>query len=622
MEPSATPTRPLLIYDGDCAFCSLWVEHWQRLTGAQVRYAPFQDVEHDFPNIRHETFEAGVQLVMPSGVVFRNANAVFRLMTFAPRRGWLLRLYQYVPGFAPVSEFAYRTIGRHRDFGYHATQLLWGDDIGPHHFDAVRWLFLRGIGLIFLIAFLSFGVQALGLVGSGGILPAANYVERIQATFTGVDRWLNYPTLMHLNTSDAFLQFLSFGGAIIAALVVLGVLSAPGLLLCWAFYLSIVTAGQTFMSFQWDILLLETGFLSIFLGGWWPLVRRRRPPSLLVLYLLRWLLFRLMLGSGVVKLLSEDPTWRNLTALDYHYWTQPIPNPMAWYAAQLPDWFHRLSVAGTFVIELAVPFLFFAPRRLRFVGGALTVALQLLIILTGNYTFFNWLTIVLCIPLFDDSFLSRFTPRRWRTPPERIIHSPRGWLRQAGLVIVAAVILFSTGVRFGSTLANRNLVADLPGPLADFVNVSYRLRIAGGYGLFATMTTRRPEIIVEGSDDGETWLAYEFPYKPGDLDRPPPFVAPHQPRLDWQMWFAALRGSYRNADWTVSFARRLLDGKPDVLALLATNPFPDAPPRYIRMQIMEYGFTDAETRAETGHWWTRGEAREYLPPVSLENFGS
>jgi predicted DCC family thiol-disulfide oxidoreductase YuxK len=620
-DTTTQPERPRLIYDGDCAFCGLWVTHWQALTGDRIEYVPFQQVEHEYPHISHETFERGVQFVQPNGSIYRNAEAVFRLVQPVPRRGWLLTLYQHLPGFAPITEAVYAWIGRHRDFAYHATKLLWGNALGPHTFDLTRALFVRGMGIIYLIAFVSFGVQLMGLIGSGGILPAARYIERIQATYPGFERWLYYPTLAHLNSSDAFLQFLSYGGAVAAALAVLGIFSGPALIVCWLFYISLQVAGQGFMSFQWETLLLETGFLAIFLGGWWPLIRQRRPPSLLVIYLLRWLLFRLMFGSGLGKLLSGDPTWLNLTALEYHYWTQPIPNPIAWYVHQLPAWFHQFSVASMLFIELVVPFLFFAPRRLRFIGGLLTIGLQLAILTTGNYTYFNWLTIVLCIPLFDDPFFRRFVPQRLLGNPALMLAHRRHPLRRLGLALVAVVVLFTTGVRFGTRLASRNLTEDLPAPLAEAVNISYRLRIAGGYGLFTTMTTRRPEIIVEGSNDGETWLAYTFPYKPGDLRRPPPFVAPHQPRLDWQMWFAALGGSYRNADWTTAFARRLLDGKPDVLALLETNPFPDAPPRYIRMQIMDYGFTDAATRAQTGYWWTRGSAREFLPVVSLESYG-
>jgi len=485
MDEATTEQRPLLIYDGDCDFCGLWITHWRRLTGDSVSYAPFQQVEHDFPQISHETFERGVQLVMPDGTIYRNAEAVFRLVQPAPRRGWGLWMYQHIPGFRPVSETVYRWIGQHRDFAYHATKLLWGNHLGPHSYHVVRWLFLRGMGIIYLIAFLSFGSQALGLVGSGGILPAAGYVARIQATYSGLERWLYYPTLAHLNSGDAFIQGLSYGGAAIALLVILGVFSAPGLLLLWLFYLSISVIGQNFMSFQWDTLLLEAGFLAIFLGGWWPLARRQRPPSLLVIYLLRWLLFRLMFGSGLVKLLSNDPTWRSLTALDYHYWTQPIPNPIAWYVNQLPDWFHQMSVAATFVVELAVPFLYFAPRRLRFVGGALTIALQLLIILTGNYTFFNWLTIVLCLPLFDDQLLSRSARWRQAAAVEPLRRTRRPLPRHVGLLLAALILLFTSSVRFGSTLASRNLVEVLPQPLADVVNASYRLRITGGYGLFA-----------------------------------------------------------------------------------------------------------------------------------------
>lgn len=619
--------KPILIYDGDCAFCALWIAHWQRLTGDAVEYAPFQEVEGRYPQISHETFERGVQLVMPDGTIYRNAEAVFRLMQIAPtaagrRRRWMLWAYQDIPGFAAISEFNYRTIARHRDFGYWITQLWWGKHIGPHSYILTRWLFLRGLALIYLIAFGSLAVQILGLVGSGGILPAANFLGRMAANVPEPLRYLQFPTLAWLNSSDGFLQFLCYGGMGLALLLLFDLAPAITAFLCWLFYSSLMVVGQNFLSFQWDILLLETGFLAFLFAPSYliPRYRAMRQPSLIMTYLYRWLLFRLMFSSGAIKLLSEDPVWRDLTALDYHWWTQPIPNLIAWYMAQLPQWVGQAGVTFTFVVELGVPFLYFLPRRPRFVGALLTVALMILIMLTGNYTFFNLLTIVLCIPLLDDDLLRKWLPGRFvqrvlghALPPHRSV------VRGALITLLAAFILFTSGLRFFG-LFSQNLGADLPTALTDLANATYRARIVGGYGLFANMTTARPEIVIEGSNDGQTWLPYEFYYKPTDIYEPPVFVAPHQPRLDWQLWFAALGQTYERSPWFVSFARRLLTGAPDVLALIKVNPFPDAPPRFLRATLMDYGFTDIETRDLIGAWWTRRNPRVFLLEISLESF--
>jgi predicted DCC family thiol-disulfide oxidoreductase YuxK len=628
-------TSPLLIYDGDCAFCSKWITHWGKLTQGRVRFAPFQEVERDYPDISHATFEHGVQLVMPDGTVYRNAEAVFRLVHDTPRRAWLLWCYQHVPGFRPVTEFGYSTIARHRDFGYWATQILWGDP-GPHTFILTRWLFLRLLGVIFLIAFGSLAVQMTGLVGSGGILPIGSLLERAGNAYQGADRFLRLPTLLWLDSSNTVLQFLCVGGMALSLLLIFDVLTAPVMLLMYLFYLSLVTAGQTFMTFQWDNLLLEVGFLAIFLAGisLIPRLRNRRQPSLVVIYLFRWLLFRLMLGSGMVKLLSGDPTWRDLTALHYHFYTQPIPNVIAWYVAQLPQWALSAGVLFNFLAELIAPLLYWAPRRIRFVGGFLTIMLQLGIFLTGNFTFFNLLTIVLCIPLFDDQFLRHFVPRRISIPLiETALPAHPSWPRRIGLALLTIFIVglsyyrfMPTVVGFVSEITHTHLDSPtantLPTPLIQVANTAYRLRMVGSYGLFATMTTSRPEIIVEGSNDGETWLAYEFHYKIQDVDQPPPWVEPHQPRLAWQLWFAALGGNYQNVDWFPAFAHRLLQGAPDVLALLAKNPFPDAPPKYLRATIQDYQFTTAAERAQTGAWWKVGPPRDFLPVITLDSFGS
>ena len=394
--------------------------------------------------------------------------------------------------------------------------------------------------------------------------------------------------------------------------LVAGLAPMPCLALLWLFYLSLVVVGRDFLGFQWDNLLLETGLLAIFFAPlqWLPRPSRESPPSRLFIWLLRLLLFKLMFSSGCVKLLSGDPNWRSLTALKFHYQTQPLPPWTAWYANQLPLWFQKVSCAITLGIELGAPFLIFAPRRLRLAGAALLAGLQLLILLTGNYTFFNWLTLALCLLLLDDFTPGKFLPRGWITKRGE----PTGfrWPRPL-LAVVAVAVLAASSFMLTVTLGCRS---PLLAPLAWVAGQLEPFRSVNNYGLFAVMTTQRNEIIVEGSNDGVTWWPYEFKYKPGDVNRRPAFVAPFQPRLDWQMWFAAF-GSYQQYPWFENFCTRLLQGSPDVLALLAKNPFPARPPRFIRAEFYNYRFTDFATRRASGAWWRRELIGEYMPAVSL-----
>lgn len=465
------------------------------------------------------------------------------------------------------------------------------------------FLFPRVIGAIYLVAFTSLGMQITGLVGRQGILPAAEYLPALHARFGALAYYLA-PSLVWLNTGDGFLRFLCFGGALLAILVVLGVAQAPLLAVLWCFDLSLFHVGQDFLGFQWDILLLETGFLAIFLASW---SLRPRPylearPSNAVLWLLRLLLFRLMLQSGLVKLLSADPTWRSLTALRYHYETQPLPTWIGWLMHQLPGWFQMLSVLVMFTVELVVPFFVFGPPRLRRVAAAAFLVLQVLILLTGNYTFFNWLAIALCLPLVDDALW----PDRLYRRVVRLRPDAPSWPRWI-IAPVAGLLLFLN-------LSFVEFVAPtlVPMPVARLIALWQPLHLVNGYGLFAVMTTQRDEILVEGSLDGTSWRPYNFKFKPGDLRRRPGFVAPHQPRLDWQMWFAAL-GRCEDSPWFARFLVRLLEGSPDVTALLAANPFPDAPPRYVRAMRTTYHFTDWSTLRATGNWWRREPKGLFCP---------
>lgn len=483
----------------------------------------------------------------------------------------------------------------------------------PPEYVLTRWLFLRLLGFVYLFAFSSLWLQITGLIGSNGIAPLADFLSVIERSLGSSARW-QVPTLFWFNTSDSFLLFICGAGTILAALVILDLFTLPALALLWVFYLSLFYAGQEFLSFQWDILLLEVGFLAIFFAPLYPLPRLRQQdaPSRVMIWLFRLVLFKLILESGVAKLASGDPTWRNLTATTYHYWTQPLPTPLAWYMNGLPFAFHQLEVLFTFFVELIVPFLIWGPRRVRMLAGTLIAGHQVFILLTGNYTFFNILTIFLCVSLLDDAFLRRFFPRYFT---EHLPSTNVPLLRRMIVGALAVVIGFLNVVQVG----NQILSGSIPGFANEVAAQFDPFHIVNGYGLFATMTTTRPEIIVEGSRDGQTWLPYEFKYKAGDLSRAPMWVAPYQPRLDWQMWFAALEGTPYAEGWFPNFARRLLQGSPDVLALLGKNPFPDSPPRYIRAMLYNYHFTDAATRQATGNWWQREEAGEFLRPTSLDD---
>ena len=430
----------------------------------------------------------------------------------------------------------------------------------------------------------------MGLVGSHGILPFGEYLQAVREQLGRAAYW-DAPTLLWISPNDGALRFVWIAGAVLALLAVTGFRQRTALSGCLVLWLSVCTVGQDFLSFQWDILLSEAGFLALFLDE-----------SRVRVFLFRWLTFRLMIFSGAVKLLSGDPAWRNLTALSSHYETQPLPTPLAWYMHQLPAAIQKASTVFVFAVELIVPFLFFGPRRIRHVAAWITIGLQLLILTTGNYTFFNLLTILLTLSLFLE----------WHWPPGL----SGEWPRHSCLCVFhkAVSIALATFILTLSTLLFLELfsVTLPPGGPAILRTVS-PLRIVNSYGLFAVMTTTRPEIVVEGSNDGDTWLAYEFRYKPGDVRRAPPVVAPHQPRLDWQMWFAAL-GTYQENRWFVNFMIRLLQGEPSVLRLLRYNPFPDAPPKHVRARLYQYHFTHFGGRA----WWSREERGLYFPPVSLK----
>lgn len=468
----------------------------------------------------------------------------------------------------------------------------------PTSFELTEELFLRLLGLIYLAAFASLWPQIVGLIGSRGIAPASGLLTAMQS-FGGGDPVWQVPSLFWLWHSDTALVWFCILGCVAAILLAAGVLRRACCAACFVLYLSLVSIGQPFMAFQWDALLLESGFLALFTGSGW------------LIWAYRFLLFRLMFESGIVKLTSHDPNWRNLHALRFHFMTQPLPNPIAYYAYRLPHPVLGAMTAATLCIELGAPFLLFCPRRFRQAGAGLLIVLQLAIILTGNYAFFNLLTLALCLCALDDRTfapLARFL--RWRPPffPQLKAAIARV-SRSAGNIAVAILMLFGA-VQLADMLGATSTRA-FEKPLAAIAP----FEIVNTYGLFAVMTTTRPEIILEGSDDEVTWREYSFPYKPGNLHRGLPFVAPYQPRLDWQMWFAAL-GTNQGNRWVGELMYRLLTGEPAVLGLLDPAPF-RRPPRYMRALLYDYDFTLPADRERTGAVWKRTLRGTWLGPVSL-----
>ena len=454
------------------------------------------------------------------------------------------------------------------------------------------WLFPRLMGFVYLVAFLSLLVQLRGLYGSQGILPIASYLEELKEGL-GRSAYRLCPTLFWLKSGDAALTGACGLGVALSVLLMAGAPAIPLLALLWILYLSFLSAGQEFLSYQWDTLLLEAGFMTIFL----PLASPAPP---LVVFAYCFFLFRFMFSSGAVKLLSGDPTWRDLSAMCHHYQTQPIPNRVAWHAHHQPARVQKFSTLLTLVLELGAPLLALGPQPARLGCFVLMVLLQAGIMATGNFGFFNILTIVLCVPLLDDSLVAPW------------LDIPAAAGEPVMTVVVSGIFCIFLFLNLCQLLA----LAYRPGWLRRLFGVLSPFMISNHYGLFAVMTTERFEFVIEGSADRQQWREYEFRWKPGDPKRPPRQAAPHMPRLDWQMWFAAL--DPRSIEpWLVNLVVRLLQGSPAVLSLLRHNPFPSAPPRFIRLSVYRYHFSTPAARRSDGVWWER-ELVGRFQPMSLQ----
>jgi hypothetical protein len=481
------------------------------------------------------------------------------------------------------------------------------------HYFVTRAVLVRGLGFIYVVAFAILARQLEPLLGSRGLLPVAPYLERVSQHFGGSAALLRVPTLFWLGCSDRTLLAAAWAGVVLGALVLAGVANVPILVALWALYLSFVHVGQIFYGYGWDILLCEAGFLAVFLVPLWRpgLLQRAEPPPFVVIVLFRWLTFRLMFGAGLIKL-RGDPCWRELRCLDFHYETQPNPGPLSHLFHVMPRWTHTTGVLFNHFAEVVAPFGVFGPRKLRIAAGAVIVAFQSLLILSGNLSFLNWLTILVALACFDDGVFRRLLPGALRhrvasvaaslLPPSR----PR---RVASVSIAILVGVLSLGP-VTNLLSERQHMNDSFNPF-EFVNT---------YGAFGSVERVRHEVVLEGTlgdarDPRAAWQEYEFPCKPGDIRRSPCLVTPYHYRLDWQMWFAGL-SNFEREPWIVHLVYQLLRGEPLPKRLLAKDPFPERPPRFVRARLYRYRFAKD---ASAGQVWDRELEDEYLMPLSLEH---
>lgn len=626
--PPTTVAAPVLYWDQDCDFCRRWVERWHADTGDAVTYRTFAEAPPDVVAAAGGLPPRHIVLAQPDGTMLVAARAAFAALSTATTEGKLLDwAARSVPGFGWFADRGYAWVANHRGWCNRLTTLAWGRSTLRPAYRVSGWMFPRLVGLVYLAAFLSLWVQIDGLAGSKGVLPLGAQMAAIAENFGAAGRmpeaWWQMPSLLWFGSTDAALHTWLAVGVLASAAMVAGLAPGWAALLAWVCYLSFATAVPVFLNYQWDTLLLETGLLTLLWAPWcWRQERGAAEPPRLARWLVWWLLFRLMLESGVVKLLGFDQAgynaWLQGTALDYHYFTQPVPLWTSWWFAQLPGWFNRLSLVVVFVIELVLPFFIFGPRRVRMTAFAGFVLLQALIIASGHYGFFNLLTIVLCVSLVDDASWPRRLRAWLERPPTAVPARPSNRARRAVTAALAVALFVVTGLQLLAVLQVVRFEAIRP-----VVSWIAPLRSANAYGLFSVMTTERPEITIEGSVDGQTWEAFEFRYK-ADADKAPPSIfLPHMPRLDWQMWFAALEfhASGRLPDWLLPLLGKLQAGEPAVTRLLAKDPFGAERPEYLRVRLDLLTFAPPGTNGTPSPYWNRTPLPEYTVQGRLERNG-
>ncbi len=497
-----------------------------------------------------------------------------------------------------------------------------------------RWIFLRALALIYLSAFYSLLFQIKGLIGPAGILPATDYLQAVNASMHGRQFWFA-PSLLWFGASNHALMVVCWAGLCASLLALFNLWPRVSLAACLILFLSFVSVAQDFSGYQSDGMLLEAGFIALFFAppGWRPGFGNQNPPSRASLFLLQWEWFRIYFESGMAKLASGDVSWRTLRAMDDYYQNGPLPTWIGWYVQQLPHWFHASATAYTLLTETLIVWMLFLPRRWRIVCFCIVTPFETSIILTANYTFLNYLVLLLGILLLDDQTFKWLLPKRVQSffgaiqPAENVAGAVASqqqgkfeWTKT--LVPLGRVV---SGLCLG--LVFYAATAQLIWMVAPSLPISQApvrwldpFRIANRYGLFAVMTHERYEIEFQGSADGKTWVAYPFRYKPQSIDRAPGIYAPYQPRFEWNLWFASL-GSWREFRFVIWTEERLLKNDPDVLALFAKNPFAAAAPMQVRAVIYQYWFTDLRTKRVNGNWWRRELLGDYAPGLERQPNG-
>ncbi len=484
----------------------------------------------------------------------------------------------------------------------------WCSPLDSSSYGLARFGLLRFLGFIYALAFFSLAQQLDGLISSDGLLPATLFLQKAQFYF-GEDAtaWIRLPTLFWLDSSDASLHLACYIGLALSLSLLAGFAHALQLFLLWAIYLSFNGIGQVFYGFGWEILLLEAGFLAIFLA---PFGRGLTPPSTAVIWLYRWLLFRVILGAGLIKL-RGDACWSDLSCMEYHYQTQPLPHMLSWYWHQLPPLLHKISVLATHIVEIIVPFFLFANRRWRHPAALVQIAFQILLILSGNLSWLNYLTIALCLACFDDEYLRRFAPTRLITYVETQLSARRSHAQHLSIYALCVAVFFL------STNPIQNMVSPQQAMNRSFDS----LHLVNSYGAFGHIGKKRYEIVIQGTGDeligpDSEWHEYEFFAKPGRLDQRPPLISPYHHRLDWQLWFAAM-SDYKSHPWLAHLLYKLLQNNSTSLGLLAHNPFPKIPPAHIQADLYEYEFTTFAD--DSPNWWKRKRLGTYLGPLSIDD---
>ena len=538
---------------------------------------------------------------------------------------------------------------------------------GPGNRFVPRWIFLRALALIYFSAFFSLLFQIEGLIGPRGILPAGHYLAAVFAEMGRLGFWYA-PSLFWLSASSHAMMAVVWIGLVASVAAFVNAWPRLSLFVCFLCFMSFVTAAQDFSSYQSDSMLLEAGFIALFFAprGLWPSWGASAPTSRISLFLLQWEWFRIYFESGVVKLLSGDPEWRHFTAMDEYYQNGPLPTWIGWYVQHFPHWFHAATVGATLAMELAIVWMLFLPRRVRFLCFCIVTPWEIGVILTANYTFLNYLVLSLGFLLLDDRTIRSLVPRRlhaWlpqpagpsapeasspapdpagapsglsdagqsaapalpegepnRARPAAFTGLPRrsvGIFHMVGVTVASFLLLWNAYATTGELV--RMFWQDAPVWTAPIAALE-PLRIANQYGLFAVMTRGRYEIEFQGSNNGEDWTPYQFRFKPQALNQPPGIYAPYQPRFEWNLWFASL-GSWRQSNFVPLTEERLLENDPAVLSLFRGNPFPQSPPRYVKAVLWQYWFTSMSEKRSTGDWWRRELVGLYAPELTRQGDG-